>query len=310
METNFIKNRFTHSFNVYRIAGTKHEALLNRVRQLDNERSTYMENTNFVRDHFINSTNVYGETKIGSKDSLDILSRLNAEGFTRIGDTIILNDGTKVNVNEVPKLHVDSLDNLPSAKENIMDFGSANYFKYTNSTGKNIALFSMPSGALCRTLSENLDVTGYDRESERYIQFWNSLGGGHALMGSPNHDPRWGYYDDEICSYLDEAGISKGFFSVKIGSASSELFYSRSEQYPLYTKDNYDLRYYTMTSSDFSYNKSVFSDFAPGTEITIAGENYTLKDDLTLDIPYGIDIFDIQLPKRTGMVSTGIDYKA
>lgn len=67
-----------------------------------------------------------------------------------------------------------------------------------------------------------------------------------------------------------------------------------------------------MTSSDFSYGKSVFRYLEPGTDITIAGEKYTLKDDFTLDIPYGTDIFDIQIPKHTHVskVPAGIDCKA
>lgn len=39
------------------------------------------------------------------------------------------------------------------------------------------------------------------------------------------------------------------------------------------------MRYHTMTSSYFK----VFSDLEPGTEITIAGRKYTLKENLILD---------------------------
>lgn len=205
---------------------------------------------------------------------------------------------------------VGSLNTVMS-KNNIIDFGSAHYFKYTNSTGRSLAIFSMPGGALRRP-DFNIDPTGYDRETDRYIHFWNNLGAGHALMSSPDHLPSLGYYNDEIRGYLDDSGIEKGFFTVKMGSESSEFFYSDTEQYPLYRKEDYDFRYYTMTSSDFSYGKSVFRYLEPGTDITIAGEKYTLKDDFTLDIPYGTDIFDIQIPKHTHVskVPAGIDCKA
>lgn len=201
---------------------------------------------------------------------------------------------------------------MPIAKENIMDFGSGRYFKYTTSSGKNLAIFSMPGGALSRPVSEYINgYDKYDRETERYMHFWNGLKSGQALFLPPDNQnlPSLGYSHDDIRGYLDEAGITKGFFTVKAGSRKSEFFYSNSEQNPLYKKEDYDLRYHTMTSSDFSYNRSVFRNLDAGTEITIAGEKYALKDDLTLDIPYGIDIFDIQIPISAyiNKISSGID---
>ncbi len=265
---------------------------------------------NFFKDHF-RDTNVYRTVGSAHKAMLNAVDRLNSSGsFTRIGDTITLDDGTTMNVHEIPKLNIGLL-NTVSAKDNVMDFGSARYYKYVNSSGYSRAIFSMPKGSLCRPTSEDIDLTDYDRETDRYIHFWNDLAGGNALMLTPEIWPRYGVTKSQIKDYLDEAGISKGFFSVKVGSRTSEFFYSESKQYPLYKKEDYDLRYYTMTSSNFSYNKSVFSCLEPGTEITIAGEKYALKDDLTLDIPYGTDIYDIQIPKHTHTkkVPSGIDYK-
>lgn len=250
---------------------------------------------NFLKNRFIRSTDVYKSARTTSEA---LLNKLNSSSFTRIGDSITLNDGTTFNVSDIPKLNIGLLSTA-TAKDNVMDFGSARYFNYTNSAGRSLAIFSSPSGALSRPVSEDIDRTGYDRETERYLHFWNNLGTGQAIMSSPVNLPTLGYTDDEIHRYLDEAGISKGFFSVKIGSTNSDFFYSNTTQYPLYSKEEYDLRYYTMTSSDFSYDKSVFRCLEPGTEITIAGDKYTLKDDFTLDIPYGTDIFDIQIPKHT-----------
>lgn len=221
-------------------------------------------------------------------------------------------NGMSFNVNENPELNVRLLNTI-FAKENTIDFGSANFFKYTKSTGESQAIFSKPDGGLCRPISEDIERNGYDRETERYIHFWNNLGSGNAFLLPPgnHHLPSLGYSDDEIRSYLEKAGISKGIFSVKTGSVESEFFYSGSEQYPIYKKKDYDLRYHTMTSADFAFDKSVFRCLEPGTEITIAGNKYTLKSDFTLDIPYGTDIFDIQIPKHThtSKVDTGFDSK-
>lgn len=259
----------------------------------------------FLKNRSTHTLNAYRTT--GTMNQA-LLNKFNSSSYTQIGDLITLNDGTRFKVSEIPKLNVGLL-NGAVAIDNVMDFGSANYFKFTNSTGKSLAIFSMPSGALCRPASEDIDFKGYDKETEKYIHFWNKLGSGQAMMSPPGDFPVQGYSYDDIRSYLNEAGIDKGFFSVKIGSSNSEFFYSDTKQYPLYSKKEYDFRYHTMTSSDFSYNKSVFRCLEPGTEITIAGEKYTLKEDFTLDIPYGTDIYDIQIPKHThtSKVSSGID---
>ncbi len=248
------------------------------------------------------------------KNAESLLNKINNDGYTQIGDSFLLNDRTPFDVKDVPRININSLHEA-AAKENVMDFGSNCYFKYTNSAGKSYALFSMQGGAISRPMSEYLIGTpSFDLETERYTNFWNILRSGHAMMLPPNNNlsPRFGYSQRDICSYLDEAGISKGFFAVKMGSRKSEFFYSDSKQYPIYTKEDYDHRFYTMTSSDFSYDKSVFSCLEPGTEITISGKKYALKDDLTLDITYGTDIFDIQTPKHThtSKIHPSIDCKA
>lgn len=258
---------------------------------------------------YTNRLGRYVSNEAAHKVSLDVLNRLNSDSFTQIGDTIILKDGTEFRVGDIPKLDVRSLPTA-RAKGNVMDFGSAKYFKYVKSSGESLAIFSMPSGGLHRPPSENMD-NACDLETERYLHFWNGLIDGQAMTASPAISPRYGYTFDQVRGYLDEAGISKGFFSVKAGQKGAEFFYSATEQYPLYSKDTYDLRYHTMTSPDFSYQRSVFRDLEPGSEITIAGEKYTLKDDFTLDIPYGVDIYDIHFPEHTPVskVPVGIDRK-
>lgn len=248
-----------------------------------------MEILSFANFFSICNTNEYRVT--GSRQKA-LLDKFNNSSLTQIGDVITLDDGTSLKVSEIPRINVGMLA-VAAAKNNVMDFGSSCYFKFANSAGESQAIFSMLGGALCRPMSECvLGLSKYDEETEKYMDFWNGLREGHALTSAK-------YSFDDVRNYLNEAGISKGFFSVKMDSKESKFFYSNTEQYPIYRKDDYDLRYYTMTSPDFSYEKSVFKYLEPGTEITIAGEKYTLKDDFTLDIPYGTDIFDIQIPKHT-----------
>lgn len=283
-----------------------------------NTRPVSLRNTNSPfksRDGlFLNGLNNSRSASRSFQSAESLLNKINNDGYTQIGDSFILKDGTTFDMNDVPRINTDALHKA-AAKENVMDFGSNCYFKYTNSAGKSYALFSMQGGAISRPMSEYLtDNRSFDLETERYTNFWNNLRSGHALMLPPNNNlsPQFGYSQRDICDYLDEAGISKGFFAVKMGARKSEFFYSDSDQYPIYTKEDYDFRYYTMTSSDFSYDKSVFSCLEPGTEITISGKKYTLKEDLTLDIAYGTDIFDIQIPKHThtSKAHSSIDCKA
>ena len=287
MKINHFKDRHIHTSNAYRATGTVQGALSNILTGLG--RSNHIQ----TKDTF---TFQRQKASISApKLSVSMLDKFNSsDSYTRIGDVITLNDGMTFHVNQIPKLNVEALDIL-TAKDNFIDFGSASYFRYTNSSGKSMAMFSIPDGAICRPWSEKFysDGNDYDKEAVRYLHFWNNLASGGAMMSSPKHFGQVGYYNSEICDYLDDAGISKGFFSVKVGSRTSEFFYSASEHDPVYTKQQYDDQYRAMTSPDFSYNKSMFRYLEPGTEITIAGEKFALKEDLTLDIPYGIDIYDI-----------------
>ena len=312
MEINFLRSSSIRTTSVYRTAGATHKAMLNRLNNRDSY--TRIENPmtlkegmtsnaidmpvisfgneayyKFAEAYDFNNTVSYKLTE-SEKEILDKLN--NSNSYMQIGDIITLNDGTEINVADIQVIDVRSLGDLPTAKDNVIDFGSTAYYKFTNSQGKERIVFSNPHGYLCRPFSEK-ETTGmeFDKEAMRYIKFWNGLMDGQPL-GS-------GYTQKEVHACMEEIGISVSFFTVKIGSKSAEIFYSASEHQPLHSKSSYDYRYLTMTSPEFSYEKSVFNELYPETEITIAGEKYILKEDYTLDIPYGTDIFDIQIPEHT-----------
>lgn len=318
MKINYLSHRPARNTTGYRIAGSKLEEMLNKLNMGGTQKGNQTSRTDKVS--LGGSRNSEGPEGFAGPLYITAMNekvfhKLNEGNFTQIGGWIELKGGIVFKASDVPKLDVDSLSNVPTAEDNMIDFGSARYYKYTNSAGKSLAIFSMPEGALCRPVSEEISGhAGYDRETEKYINFWNALGDGQPFFEPPNSPylPEYGGYSNEdLRGYLDEAGISKGFFTVKIGARKSEFFYSDSKHNPIHKKEDYDFRYYTMTSPDFSYEKSVFKGIEPGTEITISGEKYTLKEDLTLDIPYGTDIFDIQMPKykSTGRTSAGIDVR-
>lgn len=315
MQINYLSHRPARNTTGYRIAGSKLEEMLNKLNMNGTQKGKRTSGTDKVPsggserpEGFANPLRI---TAVNEK----VFNKLNEGNFTQIGGWIELKGGIVFKASDVPKLDVESLSKIPTAEDNVIDFGSERYFQYANSEGRSLTVFSMPGGALCRPVSEEISGhVGYDRETEKYINFWNTLGDGQPFFQPPNSPylPDYGGYSHEdLRGYLDEAGISKGFFTVKIGARKSEFFYSDSKHTPIHKKEDYDFRYYTMTSPDFSYEKSVFKGLEPGTEITISGEKYTLKEDLTLDIPYGMDIFDIQMPKyrSPGRASSGIDVR-
>lgn len=138
---------------------------------------------NFIK--YYSTCNSKNLTTTANKKAL--LNKLNSSGsYTQIGNLFTLNDGTSFKASDIPKLNIDSLYEA-YAKRNVMDFGSAKYFKYTNSSGKSLAIFSTPKGSLCTPISENiLGYSDYDIETERYLHFWNKLKSVHALYKFQN----------------------------------------------------------------------------------------------------------------------------
>ena len=328
MDVRFSQNSAARTANVYRTAGRAHRALLDRMeKRAGTGGSRRQETAELKRDTVSLSAHGIAGWKAGLQDTvsagpagswetapqelIDKVHKLNIEvSCTMIGDLLTLNDGTTINKHEIPRLDVGSLPAV-AAKNNVMDFGSGRYFKYTTSEGKEVALLSNPSGFVTRPISEDLDLTRFDLETERYADFWNHLAEGSTILSSPAVSKYYGYTFDQERAYLDEAGVKKGFFSVKAGSRNAELFYSSTKYLgPIHTKEEYDDDYRWMTSTDCPYNQSKFSSYEPGTEIMVGGEKYRLKEDLTLDLPYGIDIFDIQIKRPdTKTASAGVDIR-
>ena len=94
---------------------------------------------------------------------------------------------------------------------------------------------------------------------------------------------------DETRSRLDNAGIKTGFFTVTVGSHSSEKFYSKGKySAPVYSKQEYDERY-AFINSEYYLGR-----FEPGQKLLIGGKEYQLGEDRKINVPYGEDIWDIE----------------
>ena len=99
---------------------------------------------------------------------------------------------------------------------------------------------------------------------------------------------------EEQLRFLEDAGIKPGFFKVNIGERRQENFLTQSmTKGPVIPKKQYDDYYKQLTQPGISLKNLYFS---PGDTIKIGTKEYIMKDDYSVDIPYGEDIFMIEYP--------------
>ena len=99
------------------------------------------------------------------------------------------------------------------------------------------------------------------------------------------------YSADEQKRLLNDAGIREGFSSVESGSRKQDYFYSNGSAGVAVRKFEYDAVYDMFTNR----GSALFNKYEVGTIIKVGGKEYTMNADGKFDIPYGEDIFDIQL---------------
>lgn len=195
-------------------------------------------------------------------------------------------DGIEFTKEQIPKVDVKTLNEV-KAQNNVIDFGKLSFFKYVNKAGREMCLFTK-NGAIGTAVSERLRGEPYDAECERYAAFWN------FLMGNSTVYLGLFYSKLEVNNYLDEAGVEKGFFTIKMGDREATLFRSSSESRgPIQSKERYDLRYKSLTADG-----SLLNNYETGSVFKVNGKEYTLSENHTLDIPYGEDIYKLEYPSN------------
>ena len=222
--------------------------------------------------------------------SQDILADMNSGKYviSRHGNIVECN-GKRFRLDQIPPIDGTDLKEV-KAKNNVMDFGSNNYFKYISADGKEHLLYASELGTIGSITSDDIRVGGapHDETLQRYAFFWR------YLMAKDTVFIGLYFTDEEIKAYLDEAGIKKGFFTVKMGDREATSFRTEGKYCnEVQTKERYDERYASFTSSP-----SLFYDYAPGDVFKVGGKEYVLSESKTLDIPYGEDIYDIEYPKN------------
>lgn len=170
------------------------------------------------------------------------------------------------------------------AKNNVVHFDNGQYYKYTDTEG-NTHTFSCDHDRLAQPYSDLISGR-QNRKSYGIAKFWNMLSQDGTYLGL--------YYSAaEQKQFLNDAGIKEGFFAVESGVRKQDYFYSNGNAGVAVRKFEYDAVYDMFTNR----GSALFNEYEVGTIIKVGGKEYAMNSDRKFDIPYGEDIFDIQMPK-------------
>lgn len=223
--------------------------------------------------------------------SQDILEDMNSGKYaTYIQGDIVECNGNRFRLDQIPPIDGAGTKEVRQAKNNVMDFGSNSYFKYTSADGREHLLYTSEGGAIGAVTSDDIRMGGapYDGTLQRYASFWNYMMGKHPEYIGLS------FTDEEVKGYLKEAGIKKGFFTIKMSGRETTQFLSESKYSSgVHSKEEYDEQYAALTSTSH-----LLSEYAPGDVFKVEGKEYVLSESHTLNIPYGEDIYDIEYPKN------------
>lgn len=247
-----------------------------------------------MRDLFLRTNNSVNEIglytasskKVSGYVSNTILDMINFEYRDCKGQTAdsFTFGGVKYPKSKIPSVSADRCSEI-KAENNTVVFQTGKYYKFTDEYGKTHVL-SCSYDRLKQPYSDTsrgiVDDTSYN-----VGKFWSMLAKDGTYIGS--------YYSlDMERKLLNDAGITEGFFSVRVGDHKQEYFYSNGNAGTAVPKWRYDNTYKMF----MTYNEAAFKDYEPGSVFKIGGKEYVLSADKKLDIPYGADIYDIEYPPK------------
>lgn len=244
-----------------------------------------------LKDEYIKSS----DAVVFSKELIDIdapfiseelLQEMNSEGrAVAYDDTFVEYKGYRFRKSQIPNIDTSKLKTI-TAKNNVLDFGKNNYFKYVSSDGKECNLFSGMK-SIGTLMSESVKGVTANLDAERYASFWRYM---------MSKDPVYldlSFSNEDIKNYLSEAGLEPGFITIKMGNKVATQYFSQGKnQGIIHSKERYDIDYNGLVSPS-GYLKN----FEPGAIVKIGGVEYTINEKYCIDIPYGVDVFDIEYPK-------------
>ena len=185
---------------------------------------------------------------------------------------------------ELPAVSADKCKEI-KAVNNIVDFTNGQYYKYTEKSGR-VHTFTCTNDHVDQPYSDLVSGRQSDA-SYQVAKFWNMLSRDGTYLSL--------YYSKEKQEqFLNDAGITKGLFTVKAGDHQQEYFYSHGNAGVAVRKSEYDATYDMFAKR----GTALFNKYEVGSIFKIGGKEYTLNEQRKLDIPYGEDIFDIEFPKQ------------
>ena len=249
---------------------------------------------NGMRDMFVrtgssfNDIGLYtanaSEPKVVGRVSDAVLDMINFEylSCTKRTENGYIFGGVEYLKADIPSVSPDRCLEAKAVNNSIV-FQTGNYYKFTDENGKTHVL-TCSYGNLHQPYSDTsrgiVDDTSYD-----IGKFWNMLSENGTYIGL--------YYSiDTERKLLNDAGVTEGFFSVKVGDNRQEYYYSNGNAGVAVPKWRYDDTY----NMFMTQNEIIFRDYEPGSVFKIGGKEYVLSADRKLNIPYGADIYDIEYP--------------
>lgn len=184
---------------------------------------------------------------------------------------------------ELPAVSADRCEEI-KAVNNTVEFSNGRYYKYTEKDGL-VHTFTCTNDHVDQPYSDLVSGRQSDA-SYQVTKFWNMLSRDGTYMGLY-------FSEDRQRQMLNDAGITNGFFKVKVGDHQQEYFLSHGNAGVAVRKFEYDATYDMFAKR----GTALFNKYEVGSVFKVSGKEYVLKEDRTLDIPYGEDIFDIQFPK-------------
>ena len=168
-----------------------------------------------------------------------------------------------------------------SVRDNQVLFERNSYYQFTGKDRKPHTVLSM-GNSLSQGILGRYGKSTFDKEAADYAEFWDSLAKG-ITFGLEEK-----YSTAEIRKKLEKAGIQHGFFTVTVGNRSQTYYLSQNENVgALRPKESYD-KYYNLLTSGRAFE---LDKFQPGQTVTIGGKDYVLKDDKSIDIEYGAELY-------------------
>ena len=170
------------------------------------------------------------------------------------------------------------------AVDNVVSFENGSYYRYKDSSGK-AHVMACVNSQLGTSFSDELRGI-VDHTNNQRALFWNMLAKDGTYLDSH-------FSKSQQKSMLSEAGITKGFFTVKAGKSQQSYFLSNGNSGTAIDKERYEATFRAMTQTG-----GLFEGYEPGTTVSVNGKNYTLSEQGTIDVAYGEDIFDVSCSRK------------